>query len=88
MQLITMLFIIISALHISGGVSAHHRELIKLYVQPWVLSAAYLSMFYCTRQLRLFYTAFFWCFGIDVFFFFVCLASIYTPISKYQKKTV
>ena len=30
----TMLFIIIiSALHVSGGFSAHHQELIKLYVQ-------------------------------------------------------
>jgi len=34
----TMFFIIISALHVSGGISAHHQELIKLYVQPWVLS--------------------------------------------------
>ena len=34
----TMLFIIISALHVSGGFSAHRQELIKLYVQPWVLS--------------------------------------------------
>jgi hypothetical protein len=33
-----MLFIIISALHVSGGFSAHHQELIKLCVQPWVLS--------------------------------------------------
>jgi hypothetical protein len=33
-----MFFIIISALHVSGGFSVHHRELIKLYVQPWVLS--------------------------------------------------
>jgi hypothetical protein len=31
-------FIIISALHVLGGFSAHHQELIKLYVQPWVLS--------------------------------------------------
>jgi len=31
-------FIIISTLHVSGGFSAHHQELIKLYVQPWVLS--------------------------------------------------
>jgi hypothetical protein len=31
-------FIIISALHISGGFSANHQELIKQYVQPWVLS--------------------------------------------------
>ena len=30
--------IIISALHVSGGFSAHLQELIKLYVQPWVLS--------------------------------------------------
>jgi len=34
----TMFFIIISDLHVSGGFSAHHQELIKLYVQPWVLS--------------------------------------------------
>ena len=34
----TMFFIIISALHVSGGFSAHHQELIKPYVQPWVLS--------------------------------------------------
>ena len=34
----TVFFIIISALHVSGGFSAHHQELIKLYVQPWVLS--------------------------------------------------
>jgi hypothetical protein len=33
-----MFFIIISTLHVSGGFSAHHQELIKLYVQPWVLS--------------------------------------------------
>jgi hypothetical protein len=30
--------VIISAVHVSGGFSAHHKELIKLYVQPWVLS--------------------------------------------------
>jgi hypothetical protein len=30
--------IIISALHVSGGISAHHQELITLHVQPWVLS--------------------------------------------------
>ena len=35
---LTMFFIIISALHVSGGLSAHHQELIKLYMQPWVLS--------------------------------------------------
>jgi len=33
-----MFFIIISALHVSGRFSAHHQELIKLYVQPSVLS--------------------------------------------------
>jgi hypothetical protein len=33
-----MFFIIIRALHVSGGFSAHHQELIKLYVQPSVLS--------------------------------------------------
>jgi hypothetical protein len=34
----TMFFIIISAVHVSGGFSVNHQELIKLYVQPWVLS--------------------------------------------------
>jgi hypothetical protein len=34
----TMFFIIISAVHVSGRFSAHHQGLIKLYVQPWVLS--------------------------------------------------
>jgi len=34
----TMFFIIISALRVSGSFSAHHKELIKLYVQPWVSS--------------------------------------------------
>jgi hypothetical protein len=33
-----MFFIMISTLHVLGGFSAHHHELIKLYVQPWVLS--------------------------------------------------
>jgi hypothetical protein len=33
-----MFFIIISALHVSGGFSAHRQELIKLYVLPSVLS--------------------------------------------------
>jgi hypothetical protein len=33
-----MFFIIISALHVLGGFSTHHQELIKLCVQPWVLS--------------------------------------------------
>jgi len=30
----TMFFIIISAVHVSGSFSAHHQELIKLYLQP------------------------------------------------------
>ena len=34
-----MFFIIINALHVSGGPSAHHQELIKLYVQPWYCHA-------------------------------------------------
>jgi hypothetical protein len=34
----TMFSIIISTLHVLSGISAHHQELIKLYVQPWVLS--------------------------------------------------
>jgi len=34
----TKFFIIISALHVSGDFSAHYQELIKLCVQPWVLS--------------------------------------------------
>ena len=34
----TMFFVIISTLHVSGGISAHYQEPIKLYVQPWVLS--------------------------------------------------
>jgi len=33
-----MFFIVTSALHVSGGFSAHHQELTKLYVQPWLLS--------------------------------------------------
>jgi hypothetical protein len=35
-----LFFIIISAVHVSAGPSAHHQEPIKLYVQPWVLSTA------------------------------------------------
>jgi len=31
-------FIIVSAVHVSGGFSAHHQELIKLCLQPWELS--------------------------------------------------
>jgi len=30
-----MFFITISALHVLGGFSTLHQELIKLYVQPW-----------------------------------------------------
>jgi hypothetical protein len=33
-----MFFIIINALRVSGGPSAHHQEFIKLYVQSWLLS--------------------------------------------------
>jgi hypothetical protein len=39
----TIFFIIVSALHVSGDFSAHHQELIKQYVQPWVLSCFLLS---------------------------------------------
>jgi hypothetical protein len=39
----TVFFIIISAVHVSGGFSAHHQELIKLYVQPWFCHAFLLS---------------------------------------------
>jgi len=34
----TVFFIIISTVHVSGGISTNHQELIKLYEQPWVLS--------------------------------------------------
>ena len=34
----TLFFIIISALPVSGGFSAQHQGVIKLYVQPGVLS--------------------------------------------------
>jgi len=34
----TVFFIITSALHVLGGFTAHHQELIKQYMQPWVLS--------------------------------------------------
>jgi hypothetical protein len=33
-----IIIIIVSAVHVSGGFSAHHQELIKLFLQPWVLS--------------------------------------------------
>jgi hypothetical protein len=39
----TMFFIIISALHVSDGFSAHHQELIKPYVQPCYCHAFLLS---------------------------------------------
>jgi hypothetical protein len=52
-----MFFIIISALHILGGFSSHHQELIKLYVQPWVLSCVPAVYRWCgwvgTVQLKL-----------------------------------
>jgi len=38
MQLIQYSFIIVSALNVSGGFTAHHQVLINLCVQPWVLS--------------------------------------------------
>jgi len=34
----TVFFIIVSALHVSDGFSAHHQGLIKLFVHPCVLS--------------------------------------------------
>jgi hypothetical protein len=33
-----MFFVIISAVHISGGFSFHHQALKKLYMQPGVVS--------------------------------------------------
>ena len=39
----TVFFILISALHVSVGFSAHHQELIKLYVQPRYCHAFLLS---------------------------------------------
>ena len=38
--------IIINALHVSGGPSAHHQQPIKLYVQPWVSSCFPVSALY------------------------------------------
>jgi hypothetical protein len=35
-----MFFIIINALHVSGGFSAHHQELIKLYCHAFLLFTA------------------------------------------------
>jgi hypothetical protein len=43
----TMFFIIISILHVSGGFSTHNQELIKLYVQPWVLSFFTAVYYWC-----------------------------------------
>jgi hypothetical protein len=45
-----MFFIIISALHVSDGFSAHHQEPIKLYVQPWVLSCFPAVYRWCGKQ--------------------------------------
>jgi len=36
----TMFFTIISAVHVSDGFSTHRQGLIKLYMQPWVLSCS------------------------------------------------
>jgi hypothetical protein len=51
-----MLFIIIRILHVSGGFPAHHQELIKLYVQPWVLSCFpavfFLRLIYCSEMYK------------------------------------
>jgi len=43
----TMFFIIISTLHVSGGFSACHQELIKVYAQPWVLSCFRAVYYWC-----------------------------------------
>jgi hypothetical protein len=45
-----MFFIIISALHVSGGFSTHHQGLIKLYVQHWVLSCFPAVYCWCAYQ--------------------------------------
>jgi len=34
----TVFFIIVSAVHVSGGFFVHRQEFIKLNVQPWVVS--------------------------------------------------
>jgi len=47
----TIFFIsIINAVRVSGGFSAHHQELIKLYVQPWVLSCFPAVYRWCERS--------------------------------------
>jgi hypothetical protein len=38
MQLMQCSLLLSALCMFSGGFSAHHQELIKLYVQPWVLS--------------------------------------------------
>jgi hypothetical protein len=38
MQLIQCSLLLSALYMFTGGFSAHHQELIKLYVQPWVLS--------------------------------------------------
>jgi hypothetical protein len=35
---LTQCSLLLSAQYVSGGFPVHHQELIKLYVQPWVLS--------------------------------------------------
>jgi len=42
-----MFFIIINALHVSGGPSAHHQEPIKHYVQPCVLTCFHAVYRWC-----------------------------------------
>jgi hypothetical protein len=44
MQLYTIFFIALNALHVSGGFSAHHQEL-KLYIQDLV----YVKLACCYR---------------------------------------
>jgi hypothetical protein len=47
----TIFFIIISAVHVSGGFSAHHQELIKLYVESWVLSC-FPAVYRCVQPIH------------------------------------
>ena len=53
----TMFLIIISALHVSGGFSSHHQELIKLYVQPWALSCFPAVYRWCGLELQPIHTS-------------------------------
>jgi hypothetical protein len=46
MQLYTLLFIAINALHISGGSSAHHQELKTVYTAGGICRAFYASYRY------------------------------------------